>query len=58
MISDPENWREGARAYRNSIELAKEYRDNAIQPTNATARRTLVPTSLTSPNGAEASSEI
>ena len=43
MISDPETWRQGARAYRNSIDLAKEYRDKAIEQANAAADRTLAP---------------
>ena len=34
MIDSPETWREGATAYRNSIELAKEYRNDAIRRAN------------------------
>lgn len=30
MVNAPETWRQGATAYRNSIDLAKEYRDDAI----------------------------
>ncbi|KAF7509319.1 hypothetical protein GJ744_008213 [Endocarpon pusillum] len=34
MRNSPETWRQGATAYRNSVDLAKRYRDDAIRQTN------------------------
>ena len=45
MTDTPETWRQGATAYRNSIDWAKEQRDDAIRRANDVVNRTTVDSS-------------